>query len=132
MITRHWVPKELLSHRGAAFLSNLLQEVYRAIGIHKVSTTAYHPQTDGLVERFNRTLTSMLAKTSQLGGLDWDDRLPHILFACRSERESTHEFYMRDPLLPTPATLSKPVDSGLMADIKCIYKLVGVANMNIN
>ncbi len=47
VITRHGVPKELLSNRGAAFLSNLLQEVYRLMGIHKVSTTAYHPrQTD--------------------------------------------------------------------------------------
>ena len=77
------MPKELLSDRGAAFLSNLLQEVYRLMGIHKVSTTAYHPQTDGLAERFNQILTSMLAKTSQLVGLDWNDRLPHVLFAYR-------------------------------------------------
>ena len=73
VITHHGVPKELLSDQGTAFLSNLLQEVYRLMGIHKASTTAYHPQTDGLMEHFHRTLTSMLAKTTQSGGLDWDE-----------------------------------------------------------
>ena len=64
IIPRHGVPKELLSDRGAAFLSKLMAEVYELTGIHKLNTTAYHPQTDGLVERFHRTLTDMLAKNS--------------------------------------------------------------------
>ena len=45
--------KQLLSDRGAAFLSGLMQELYHLLGIHKVNTTAYHHQTDGLVERFH-------------------------------------------------------------------------------
>ena len=81
IISRHGVPGELLSDRGAAFLSGLMEEVYRLIGIHKVTTTAYHPQTDGLVERFNCTLTDMLAKTVELNGRNWDERLPYVLFA---------------------------------------------------
>jgi hypothetical protein len=40
-----------------------MQEVERLLGFKKVNTTAYHPQTDGLVERYNRTLTAMLANT---------------------------------------------------------------------
>ena len=63
VICRHGVPAELLSDRGKAFLSSLMEDIYKLMGIHKVSTTAYHPQTDGLVERFNRMLTDMLAKT---------------------------------------------------------------------
>ena len=70
IISRHGVPKELLSDHGAAFLSKLLHEVYKLMGFHKVSTTAYHPQTDGLAEKFHRTLTSMLSKTTAPGGLD--------------------------------------------------------------
>ena len=90
IISRHGVPKELLSDRGAAFLSKLLHEVYKLMGIHKVSTTVYHPQTDGLVERFHRTLTSMLSKTTVPGGLDWDDQIPYVLFAYHcSVQEST-------------------------------------------
>ena len=50
MITRHDVPSVLLSDRGSAFLSKLLKEVYELMGMKKANTTAYHPQTDGLVE----------------------------------------------------------------------------------
>ena len=66
-------------------------------GIHKVSTTVYHPQNDGLIECFHRTLTSMLSTTTQPGGLDWDDRFPSVLFAhCCSEQESIRDspFFM--------------------------------------
>ena len=114
IVSRHGVPKELLSDRGAAFLSKLMNEIYLLMGIHKVSTTAYHPQTDGLVERFHRTLTSMLAKTTSPGGLDWDERLPFVLFSYRcSVQQSTGEspfflLYGRDPQLPTEQALSKP------------------------
>ena len=114
IISRHGVPKELLSDRGAAFLSKLMNEIYLLMGIYKVYTTAYHPQTDGLVERFHRTLTSMLAKTTCAGGLDWDERLPFVLFSYRcSVQQSTGEspfflMYGRDPQLPTEDALSKP------------------------
>ena len=47
IISHHGVPSELLSDRGPSFLSGLMEEIYSAMGIHKVNTTAYHPQTDG-------------------------------------------------------------------------------------
>ena len=53
---------KIQSDRGANFLSGLLQEMYTLLGTHMTSTTAYHPRTDGLVERFNRTLLEMLSK----------------------------------------------------------------------
>ena len=114
-IPRHGVPSELLSNRGTAFLSKLMADVYELTGIHKLNTTAYHPQTDGLVERFHRTLTNMLAKVVDQSGDNWDAKLPYVLFAYRaSVQESTAEspFYLlygRDPKLPTDAMLSPPV-----------------------
>ena len=114
IFSRHGVPAELLSDRGTAFLSRLMQAVYEVMGVHKVNTTAYHPQTDGLVERFNCTLTDMLAKTVEKSGRDWDARLAYVLFAYRSSiQESTKEsrfflLYGRDPRLPTEEALSPP------------------------
>ena len=58
-LRRHGVPTQLLDH-GAAFLSRLLAEMYPLMRIKKVNTTAYHQQTDGLVERFNRSLLDMI------------------------------------------------------------------------
>ncbi|XP_062502507.1 uncharacterized protein K02A2.6-like [Corticium candelabrum] len=56
------VPVELLSDRGPDFLSQLIREVCQLAGIKKINTASYHPQPDGVVERFNRTLTNMVAK----------------------------------------------------------------------
>lgn len=114
IICRHGIPTELLSDRGATFLSQLLSEVYQLMGMRKVNTTVYHPQTDGLVKRLNRTMTDMLAKTVQKHGTDWDERLPYVLFAYRASlQESTREspfflLYGRDPKLPTEETLTPP------------------------
>lgn len=46
-------PKRIITDRGSNFNSELINEVYRLIGIAKSTTTAYHPQTDGQTERFN-------------------------------------------------------------------------------
>ena len=103
---RHGAPQELLSDRGANFLSNLIHEVCQILKIKKVNTSGYHPQTDGLVEKFNSTLTNMLAKSAEKNS-NWDSHLPFLLFAYRATvQESVREspFYLlygRDPRLPT-------------------------------
>ena len=56
IISRHGAPRVLLSDRGTNFLSTVIAEVCKIFQIQKVNTSSYHPQTDGLVERFNSTL----------------------------------------------------------------------------
>lgn len=56
------VPEALLSDRGTNLLSFLMKDVCELLGIRKINTTAYHPQCDGMVERFNRTLKTILWK----------------------------------------------------------------------
>ena len=112
IVSRHGVPGEILSDRGRSFLSGLMKEVEVLLGYHKGNTTTYHPQTDGLVERYNHTLTAMLAKTVERCGPEWDDQLPYVLFTYRaSQQASTGEspfflLYGRDPRLPVPDMLS--------------------------
>lgn len=59
-----WVdlPSEFLTNQGTSFSSRLLHEVCSFLGIWNLQTSIYHPQTDGLIERFNRTLKGMLCK----------------------------------------------------------------------
>ena len=54
------VPEALLSDRATNLLSHLMLDICDLLGIKKLNTTAYHPQCDGMVERFNRTLKNML------------------------------------------------------------------------
>ncbi len=48
--------------QGTAFMSRTIRKLYELLGIKSVRTSVYHPQTDGLVERFNRTLKTMIRK----------------------------------------------------------------------
>ena len=83
VICRHGVPEYLVSDRGTNLLSFLMQEVYEITGIHKLSTIPYHPQTDGLVENFNRILRAMVAKFAVKYGTDWDEHyIVHVSVLC--------------------------------------------------
>ena len=66
------VPESLLSDRGTNLLSHLMMDLCTMLGIKKLNTTAYHPECDGMVERFNRTLTSMLRKHAAWFNKQWD------------------------------------------------------------
>ena len=54
------VPEAFLSDCGANLLSHLMLDVCAFLGVEKLNTTSYHPKCDGMVERFNRTLKTML------------------------------------------------------------------------
>jgi len=69
---RHGAPAYLLSDHGTNFLSELVQNVCKLLEIKNVNTSGCHPQTDGLVEKFNSTLIGMVAKVAEQSGKDWD------------------------------------------------------------
>ena len=83
------VPEALLSDRGANLLSHLMTDVCESLGVKKLNTTAYHPQCDGTVERFNRTLKSMLRKHAARFGMQWDRFLPRVLWSYRNTPHSS-------------------------------------------
>ncbi|KAG2873569.1 hypothetical protein PC114_g25782 [Phytophthora cactorum] len=106
VICRHGVQERLLSDCGSNFTSNLARSLYETLGIKKMFSSAYHPQTQGLVERFNGTLMCMLRMYVSETQTDWDVYLPRVLFAYRT---AYHEglgdtpffsWYGRDPVLP--------------------------------
>ena len=61
VVARHGVPVKLLTDQGSNLESELIKEVFRILDVHKLRTSAYHPQTDGQVERFNRTLKTIIS-----------------------------------------------------------------------
>ena len=122
VICRHGAPERLLSDRGSNFLSGLITEVCRLLQMKKVNTSGYHPQTDGLVERFHRTLISMLSRYVEKHARDWDRYLPYMLYAYRvAAQESTREspfflLYGRDARQPIEEALDCPT-SAYVVDI---------------
>ncbi|XP_078666715.1 uncharacterized protein LOC144908750 [Branchiostoma floridae x Branchiostoma belcheri] len=90
LFARVGIPDEILTDQGTNFMSQLLKELYSSLKIKGIRTSPYHPQTDGLVERFNGTLKSMLKKFVREDPKEWDKLLPYLLFAYREvPQEST-------------------------------------------
>lgn len=78
------VPADITSDRGPQFTSELWGELHRMLGIKANTTTAYHPQANGMVERFHRQLKSSLE--ARCNNPQWMDELPFVLLGIRSAR----------------------------------------------
>ena len=91
LFSRVGVPSEILTDQGSNFTSKLLSEVYNLLHIRLIRTSPYHPQTDGLMERFNQTLKAILRKTA-VQGKDWDKLLPYLLFSYREVPQASTGF----------------------------------------
>ena len=76
-IARHGCPMTFQSDNGTAFVGELTKELMRRSQVAQAHSTTYHPQTNGLVERQNRTLVSMLRVYCSRYMTDWDRYLPH-------------------------------------------------------
>lgn len=92
LFSRVGVPDEILTDKGTDFTARLMQLVHKQLGISTIKTTPYHPQTVGLVERFNQTLKRMLKKFVNDTGKDWDRWLPFLLFAHREVTQASTGF----------------------------------------
>jgi len=84
------MPLQILTDRGANFESQLFNELLRRLGVDHARTTAYKPSTNGQVERFHRTLNSIMGNVVAENQRDWDLHLPYAVAAYRATvHEST-------------------------------------------
>ncbi|XP_040182565.1 uncharacterized protein LOC120915829, partial [Rana temporaria] len=89
VFSRVGFPKEVLSDQGTQFTAEVTQQIWKTCGVKSLTSSPYHPQTNGLCERFNGTLKQML-KSFTGAYKDWERFLPHLLFAYREvPQEST-------------------------------------------
>ena len=89
VITRFGVPRIIHSDQGKQFESELFSQMCRLLHIEKTRTTPYHPQSDGMVERFNKTLACMLSMYVDENQRNWDEQLPYVMMAYRSSQHET-------------------------------------------
>ena len=81
-------PRSILSDRGSAFLSDLVKKACKKLKINHSPTSAYHPQANGLCERFHSTLKTSLSLVINKGKNDWDEFLHDMVAAYRTTPHS--------------------------------------------
>ena len=79
---RTGIPLQISTDQGKQFTCALMKQLCKLLGVERLRTTAYHPQTNGVVERMHSTLTSMLTKAHQSGN-DWALQVPFAVFYLR-------------------------------------------------
>ncbi|KAL0176575.1 hypothetical protein M9458_028905, partial [Cirrhinus mrigala] len=92
LFSRVGIPTEILTDQGTPFMSRLMADLCRLLRVKQLRTTVYHPQTDGLVERFNQTLKRMLRRVTAEDRKDWDLMLPYVLFGIREVPQASPGF----------------------------------------
>jgi hypothetical protein len=88
-VSRFGVPATITSDRGAQFTSALWAGLCSLLNIQHSPTTAYHPQSNGLVERFHRRLKDALQSRAAAG---WQDHLPWVMLGIRASFREDSEF----------------------------------------
>ena len=73
-------------------MSRVMKDLCKLMKIAQLRTSVYHPQTDGLVERFNQTLKQMLKKVMEADGRNWDQLLPFLMFSIREVPQASTGF----------------------------------------
>ncbi|UYV79991.1 hypothetical protein LAZ67_18001340 [Cordylochernes scorpioides] len=89
IILRHGAPRFFISDRGSQFTSNLMKEVMKMCKVKHCFTTSYHPQTNGLTERLNRTSINMISMYVNTDQKNWDEILPFITHAYNTTIQET-------------------------------------------
>ena len=117
-ISRFGMPALITSDRGSQFTSSLWTELSKSLGYKINQTTAYHPESNGMVERMHRSLKSALM--AKLTGPDWYDQLPWALMGMRAQvkldmKTSPAEMVLGEPM-SLPGDMLNLTEQGTCAE----------------
>ena len=130
-------PAKLLSDRGANFMSSVIDKMCKILGVKKLWTMAYHPQTNGLVERLHQTIMTMIRKLGKDKKADWPGHLAEIVHTYNATHSAMTRYSLhylmfgwrtRLPVnfyFPTSRTTEAPMRE---ASTKCVDEYVATVH----
>ena len=145
IVCRHGTPAEVLSDHGGEF-AGAFQDLLDRLHIDHRRSSPYHPQTNGLTERWNQTMTKSLVKMSAQSPDNWDRHLPTVLLGYRATMQASTQYTpffllhgreMTLPiqnLVPIPAPsvgYEDPTAQALVDNLQPLQKILTKAKANI-
>ncbi|PNF37360.1 hypothetical protein B7P43_G17830 [Cryptotermes secundus] len=92
IILLYGIPTEIVTDQGSNFMSDIFKRVCKLFKIDKICTTAYHPESNGALERTHKTLTNYLRCFCDTKLNNWDEWLPFACFAYNTTPHSVTKF----------------------------------------
>lgn len=111
IVLQHVAPVSLISDRGRSFTSDYAEKLFLALETNHLVTTAYHPQCNGPMERFNHTFAEILSMYVDSSHDDWDESVDYVTFGYNTGHQESTGFspfyllYGREALLPIDIAL---------------------------
>jgi transposase InsO family protein len=142
IVARHGAGSVLVTDQGRQFMSTFFQETCRILGVKHINTSAWHPQGNGVSERFHKTMHQGLSHYVNDSGTNWDTLINFYLMAYRATPHGTTGFsphyllHAREMVLPTTQNIAAKLSpdmtdtdqvaklENLKSSLKTAYKLV--------
>jgi transposase InsO family protein len=93
IVCLHGVPKKIVSDRGTQFTSRFWKRLHESMDTKLNFSSAYHPQTDGKIERTNQVLEDMLRPCALKHGRSWDKSLPYAKFSYNNSYQESQKWH---------------------------------------
>ena len=105
VVLKYGMPSRIISDNGSNYISEAMNMVCKRLGIARSLTSVEHPQSDGLVERINRTLKTSLAIVVGNNARSWVQHLPFVTFAYNTATQASTRFSPFEVMFGRKATM---------------------------
>ena len=117
-VARFGTPMLIHTDQGRNFESKLFKEMCNLLGVKKTRTTAFWPQSDGLVERLNRTIGTMIAAYVTENQRTWDKDLQILMMAYRATPHESTKLSPNEMMLGKEVSMPLDIQLGLAPEME--------------
>ena len=112
VICRHGPMEVLTSDRGTGFVGHVVGQIFKILGVNRIRTSAHHPQSNGVIEIFNKTLKTTLRLWCDENQRDWDELLAFALYAYNT---SFHSLMQETPFYLNAGRQARTITDNITA-----------------
>jgi len=110
-------PRILQTDQGANFISELFKNTCKILGIKKIQSTAFHPESQGNIERSHRVLAEYIRHYVKEDQTNWDQWIPFATYVYHTTEHSATRFTPHELLFGSPCVLPSPLKGPPVAPV---------------